>query len=44
LKTIPIGENTLRSLPPQAAQTASGGSDIDWTTSMWLPHSTQAYS
>jgi hypothetical protein len=39
-----MGENTLRSLPPQAAQTAKGGSDIDCTTSMCCPHSTQAYS
>jgi hypothetical protein len=39
-----MGEKTLRNLPPQAAQTAKGGSDIDCTTSMWFPHSTQAYS
>jgi hypothetical protein len=44
LKTIPIGAKTLRNLPPQAAQTVNGGSDIDCTTSMCLPQSTQAYS
>jgi hypothetical protein len=41
---MPIGENTLRSRPPQAPQTRSGSSDIDWTTSMCSPQSVQAYS
>src|SRR6266508_4862401 len=41
---MPIGEKTLRSLPPQIAQVDSDAADIDCTTSMCSPHSVQAYS
>jgi hypothetical protein len=43
LKTIPTGEYTLRSFPPQLAQTVSASSVNFWTTSVRSPHSVQAY-
>jgi hypothetical protein len=44
LKTIPTGEKTLRSGPPQTVQVVMGASEIDCTTSVRSPHSVQAYS
>jgi hypothetical protein len=43
LKTIPTGENTFRSLPPQLTHTVSGGSVNFCTTSTGSPHSVQVY-
>jgi hypothetical protein len=43
LKTIPTGENTFLSLPPQAAQTVNGSSVNFCTTSIGSPHSVQVY-
>jgi hypothetical protein len=40
---MPTGENTLRNLPPHVPQTVSGSSLKRWTTSLWSPHSVQAY-
>jgi hypothetical protein len=40
---MPTAENTLRSLPPHAAQTVSASSVNFWTTSVRSPQSVQAY-
>jgi hypothetical protein len=40
---MPTGENTLRSLPPQALQTVSGSSVNRCTTSDLSPQSVHAY-
>jgi hypothetical protein len=43
LKTIPTGENTFLSLPPQAAHMVSGASVNFCTASTGSPHSVQVY-